>query len=49
MFWSCCSINGGGEMHVFEGNCNADLYIKILDNELIKSIRKWKMVRTYIF
>jgi hypothetical protein len=41
MFWSCMSWEGIGYGTKIDGTMDADLYVKILDDELQESLRWW--------
>ena len=39
MFWGCMSIHGPGFGCRIDGNLNADLYVQILDGEMLDSVQ----------
>ena len=39
MVWACISSKGVGKIHICDGIMNADRYIKVLENELMESIK----------
>ncbi len=49
MLWGCFSAKGTGRLHHIEGPMDGAMYRKILDKNLLPSVRTLKMCRGWVF
>lgn len=49
MLWGCFSAQGTGQLHRIEGRMDATMYRKILEENLLPSVKELKMGRGWVF
>lgn len=49
MIWGCFSARGAGRIHVCEGRMNAEKYLKVMEDKLLKSARDLYKDEEWIF
>ena len=49
MLWGCFSAKGTGRLHRIEGRMNGAMYLEILGDNLLPSVRALKMVCGWVF